>query len=287
MNEPRTIIITGMSGAGKTQVVRSLEDLDYFCVDNLPPTLIPTFYELCRQDGSNIQKIALVVDIRGRQFFEEMVNVLDKFARNGIGYELLYLDADDNCLVKRFKETRRSHPFGGSYSLSAAISKERDLLIALHDRATAVIDTSNLSNTELRLRVMELFGSGDSKPPMKVMVESFGFKHGTPLDADMILDSRFLPNPYYVANLKKLNGNDQEVIDFLQEKPVTGEFIKKIKDLVTFLLPLYVQEGKSQFVLAVGCTGGHHRSVYIANEIAAFIKESGFTVEINHRDIVK
>jgi len=288
--EARTLIITGMSGAGKTQVMRTLEDLDYFCVDNLPPTFIPKFMEICMQSqgkSSKGLKLALVVDIRGGKFFEELAGVLDKLENNSVKYELLFLDASDATLIKRYKETRRRHPLGTRGGLSASIDKERKVLSTVRDKASLIIDTSDLTNDQLRKKIIAAYGKDGGLPPMNIVIQSFGFKHGVPMDCDMLLDVRFLPNPFYVPELKQLCGNDQSVIDFISKKAVTKEFEKKLEDLTQFLLPLYVKEGKSQLMVGVGCTGGRHRSVYIANLIGAWIKKSGYSVQVVHRDLLK
>jgi len=290
MAETRALIITGMSGAGKTQVMRTLEDLDYFCVDNLPPTFIPKFMEICMQNqgkGSKGLKLALVVDIRGGKFFEELAGVLDRLENSSVKYELLFLDASDETLVKRYKETRRRHPLGTKGGLSTSIAKERKILATVRDKASLIIDTSELTIDQLRKKIIAKYGKDGGLPPMNVVIKSFGFKHGVPIDCDMLLDVRFLPNPFYVPELKQLCGNDQPVIDFISRKPVTKEFEKKLEDMTQFLLPLYVQEGKSQLMVGVGCTGGRHRSVYIADMIGDWIKKMGFSVQVVHRDLLK
>ena len=290
MAETRALIITGMSGAGKTQVMRTLEDLDYFCVDNLPPTFIPKFMEICMQNqgkGSKGLKLALVVDIRGGKFFEELAGVLDRLENSSVKYELLFLDASDETLIKRYKETRRRHPLGTKGGLSTSIAKERKILATVRDKASLIIDTSELTIDQLRKKIIAKYGKDGGLPPMNVVIKSIGFKHGVPIDCDMLLDVRFLPNPFYVPELKQLCGNDQPVIDFISRKPVTIEFEKKLEDMTQFLLPLYVQEGKSQLMVGVGCTGGRHRSVYIADLIGDWIKKMGFSVQVVHRDLLK
>jgi len=255
--------------------MRTLEDLDYFCVDNLPPTFIPKFMEICMQNqgkGSKGLKLALVVDIRGGKFFEELAGVLDRLENSSVKYELLFLDASDETLVKRYKETRRRHPLGTKGGLSTSIAKERKILATVRDKASLIIDTSELTIDQLRKKIIAKYGKDGGLPPMNVVIKSFGFKHGVPIDCDMLLDVRFLPNPFYVPELKQLCGNDQPVIDFISRKPVTKEFEKKLEDMTQFLLPLYVQEGKSQLMVGVGCTGGRHRSVYIADMIGDWIK---------------
>lgn len=280
------LIITGMSGAGKTQVIRTLEDLDYFCVDNLPPTFIPKFIELCMQNQSKNSQIALVVDIRGGKFFDELNGTLDNLQQSSIPYELVFLNATDQTLIKRYKETRRRHPLGGKRGLSADIAKEREILKKVRARATTVIDTTDLTTAALRKLLIAKYGKEGSLPPMNVVVKSFGFKYGMPIDCDTILDVRFLPNPFYVPELKSLCGNDKPVIDYIEHKSVTKEYATKLTDLIGFLLPQYVKEGKSQFVIGVGCTGGKHRSVYVANLLKNFIQQSGYSVQVLHRDLL-
>ncbi|MDY4147690.1 MAG: RNase adapter RapZ, partial [Acidaminococcus fermentans] len=228
----RTLLITGMSGAGKTQVMRTLEDLGYFCVDNLPPTFIPKFIELCLQNKNGGAQLALVVDIRGGKFFKDLNRVLDQLNQSSVPYELVFLDADDATLIRRYKETRRRHPLAGKNGLSADIARERDILSQIRQRATTIIDTSRTTTKELRQKIVQLFGKGGELPPMNIVVQSFGFKYGIPLDCDMVFDVRFLPNPFYIPELKNLCGNDQPVMDYIQEKPVTGEFEEKLFSLI-------------------------------------------------------
>ncbi|MEG0969654.1 MAG: RNase adapter RapZ [Acidaminococcaceae bacterium] len=287
MGEPRILIITGMSGAGKTQVVRTLEDLNFFCVDNLPPSLIPKFTELCLQTSGKVAKVALVVDIRGGEFFNETVGVLDELQHNGVAYDLLFLDASDAALVSRYKETRRPHPLAESGGLSKGIAKEREIVSCLRSKATYILDTTKTTPAILREKIMALYGGGSLTGRMNVVVQSFGFKHGLPLDADMIFDVRFLPNPFYIPELKHLTGNDQAVIDYIWQQQVTKNFVAKLDDLLLFLLPQYVKEGKSQLAIAIGCTGGNHRSVFLANRIGTLVKEQGYMVQVAHRDLTK
>ena len=287
MSDSRILIITGMSGAGKTQVMRTLEDLNYFCVDNLPPALIPKFAELCMQTEGKVNRIAFVIDIRGGEFFEEMVGVLDEMKLNGMKYELLFLDASDEVLIRRYKETRRRHPLANEGSLSQGITKEREKVGNVRAKATHILDTTNTTTTDLRDKIIALYGSGDSFSKMNVIIQSFGFKHGIPLDCDMMFDVRFLPNPFYVPELKMLTGNDQEVITYIWNYQITREFTKKLEDMVLFLLPEYQKEGKSQFSIAIGCTGGNHRSVFIANKLRDFLREHDYEAQVSHRALDK
>ena len=278
------LIITGMSGAGKSQVIRTLEDLNFFCIDNLPATLIPKFAELCRQTSEN--KVALVVDIRGGRFFDQLLQVLDEMQAGGQHFELLFLNASDESLVKRFKETRRRHPLGERHTLLGNIASERELLAPLCSRATTIIDTSSLTSTQLKARVKELYG-GEARNHMAIVVRSFGFKHGLPLDSDLVLDVRFLPNPFYIEELRPLTGLDQPIIEYLLHQQQTNAYLNLEYQMLDFLVPQYISEGKSQLVISVGCTGGQHRSVFIANSIFQHLQQRGYTVDVTHRDMEK
>jgi UPF0042 nucleotide-binding protein len=285
MESNRFLIITGMSGAGKTNVIRTLEDLNYFCVDNLPADLIPKFAELSRQAPD--RDTALVVDSRSGNFVTKLKDVLDEMGAMGIGYDLLFLDASDEVLIRRYKETRRPHPMQHGNNLAASVAAERKYLSLIKERATQVIDTSNLAPKELKEKIRHLYAENSLANRMLIIVQSFGFKHGLPLDSDMVFDVRFLPNPFYEPELKHLTGNDQPVGDFLTRFPDTYTFLKKQFDLVDFLLPKYVEEGKSQLVIGIGCTGGQHRSVYLANKLYEYLRMKGYYVQLVHRDIDK
>ena len=279
------LIITGMSGAGKTQVVRTLEDLNFFCVDNLPAALITKFAELARQASEN--NVAVVVDIRGGQFFNQLLEVLEEMEAAGQSYELLFLDAEDDTLVRRYKETRRRHPLGEKTPLLKNIQTERELLAEVKKKATTIVDTTTLVNAELKNHIIKLYSETGEKARMGIVVRSFGFKHGLPLDSDLVLDVRFLPNPFYVDELRPLTGNDAPVADYICHYPQTYEFLKKEIEMLDFLVPQYINEGKSQLVISVGCTGGQHRSVFIANKIAEYLHTKGYLVETIHRDVQK
>lgn len=285
MDKFRLVIVTGMSGAGKTQVVRVMEDLGYFCVDNLPPTLIPKFAELCAQTGGRVNKIALVVDIRGGEFFDALIQVLEEIDSQGIVYEMLFLEASDETLIRRYKETRRRHPISPHGRLIDGIARERERLDRVRGRATHIIDTSNLTNAQLRERTISLFAADEEHPGMTITVLSFGFKYGIPLDADMVFDVRFLPNPFYVEALKRKSGMLTEVGEYIWKWPITQQFMEKLNALIDFLVPNYITEGKSQLIIAVGCTGGLHRSVYVAQQIYNNLKSKGYKVNVEHRDI--
>lgn len=281
----RFVIITGLSGAGKSLAIRALEDAGFFCVDNLPPALIPKFAELCRQSGGRFRRIALVIDIRGGEFFENAVEALEELERTGLVYRILYLEASDEVIVRRFKETRRRHPLAPYGRVTEGLAEERRELEMLRGKAHHIIDSSNLTPQDLRRRVMDLFAGDSPADALIVHLVSFGFKHGALPDADLVFDVRFLPNPHYVPSLRLLTGNDTPVCDYVMNWPVTRKFLAKVWVLLRFLLPLYVAEGKSHLTIGIGCTGGQHRSVVIANRLAERIRGENHTVLVEHRDI--
>ncbi|REK64889.1 MAG: RNase adapter RapZ [Brevibacillus sp.] len=279
------LIITGMSGAGKTVAVQSLEDLGYFCVDNLPPVLIPKFAELIKQSGGGIERVALVIDLRGREFFESLSEAIDSLNQmEGISFHILYLDASDQTLVSRYKETRRRHPLSPNGSPLEGIHAERRLLQEMKGRAHQIIDTSQMKPAQLRQKIISQYAQQGS--PLTINVLSFGFKYGTPIDADLMFDVRFLPNPHYVEELRPKTGCDPEVAEYVMNHKETKEFIDKLVDFLSFTLPHYQREGKSQLVIGIGCTGGKHRSVAITEHIGNVFSKD-YTVRISHRDIDK
>ena len=279
------LLITGMSGAGKSLTLNYFEDRGYFCVDNLPPALISKFAELCLQ--SDLDKIALVSDIRGREFFNELFKELAKIEKMDLNYNILFLEASDEVLIRRYKESRRRHPLDEEGRVLDAIERERELLEELRGRATKIIDTGELKISELQEELNQLFLSGEDRNALYLSLISFGFKYGIPRDADLVMDVRFLPNPYYVDSLREKTGNDLEVQDYVLKWPVTEKFYNKYFDLIDFLLPEYKKEGKSHLSVAIGCTGGKHRSVTTVNKLKDFLAEKEFKINIEHRDIDK
>jgi len=277
-------IITGLSGAGKTEAIRSFEDFGYFCVDNLPPALIPRFAEMCAGSGGEVQRVALVSDIRGGLFFDHMFDSLRELEAGGFHYNILFLEATDDELIKRFKETRRRHPLAPTGGIIDGIRAERCRLEELRGRASKIIDTTDMKPADLRKEIARSY-LVESEPLMNVTVISFGFKNGLPLDADLVFDIRFLPNPHYVETLRPHTGEDKAVMDYVFKWPVARQFMKRLHDLISFLLPHYVKEGKSQLIVGIGCTGGRHRSVAVAIRLGEFIRKKGFPVVVEHRDI--
>ena len=280
------LIVTGMSGAGKTQAIRCLEDLGFYCVDNLPPTLITKFAEVCFKTEGKIDKIAIVVDIRGRTFFDDLLGSLSKLDKEGYLYEVLYLEATDETLVKRYKESRRKHPLAPDGRIINGISIEKKKLKGIRERANKIINTSKLTNKELSEEITMAYGDvGQIESPLLINVISFGFKYGIPLDADLVMDVRFIPNPYYIADLKPFSGLDKPVKEYVLSKTETQQFVEKFIDMLKFLIPNYKIEGKRQLIVAIGCTGGRHRSVAIANKVYEVLNHNGNNVTIDHRDI--
>lgn len=282
----RFVIVTGMSGAGKSQTIRCLEDFGYYCVDNLPSELIPKFADLCHKSGGKIDKIAVVVDIRGGKFFDKLFTGLQCLDEMHIKYEILFLEAEDSVVIKRFKESRRKHPLSYYHgTIAGAIQEEREKLSEVKNKSNHIIDTSNMSTRQLREEIEKIFIENKDFESMIINVVSFGFKYGIPIDADLVFDVRFLPNPYYVDELKHYTGLEDRIKHYVLSWKEAGDFISKISDLLEFLVPNYIKEGKSQLVIAVGCTGGMHRSVVIAEEIYKNLKSHNHTAIINHRDI--
>lgn len=285
----RFVIITGMSGAGKSSALKTLEDNNYFCVDNLPIELILKFAELTFSDkNSNDKNVALGIDIRSGQALSELDYILDKMKKSGYHYEILFLDANDDVLIKRFKETRRAHPLTPEGRVDEGIVNERKQLEFLRKQADYIIDTSTLLIRELRMKIEKIFVENKEYKNLFVTILSFGFKYGIPVDADLIFDVRFMPNPYYIDELKYKTGNDDEVKEFVMSSEVSQKFLDKLYDMIKFLIPNYVKEGKNQLVIGVGCTGGKHRSVTVANMLYDRLSEDkNLGIKVAHRDIMR
>ena len=284
----RFVIVTGMSGGGKATAINMLEDAGFYCVDNLPVSLIGKFTELISAPNSEITKVVLGVDARAGQSFEGVTGIIDSMKERGIPVEVLFMDASDQVLIKRYKETRRIHPMNAAGDrLEDGIAKEREVLAEIKKKADYVIDSSNLLTRELKKELDKIFVENKEYNSLMVNVMSFGFKHGIPTDADLVFDVRFLPNPYYIDELKHQTGNDKPVQDYVKSFPACGEFVDKLVDMLNFLIPGYVQEGKYQLVVAIGCTGGQHRSVTIANELYDRLKALGgdYGLNLSHRDV--
>lgn len=285
----RFVIVTGMSGAGKSTALRMLEDAEYFCVDNLPIPLIEKFAQLS-VDGvySEIQKVAIGVDIRNRNALGQLESVLQSMKKSNIRYEILYLEAQDPVLIKRYKETRRKHPLAPYGRVEDGICKERSELAFLKKQADYIIDTSHLLTRELKAELDKIFVGNKEYKNLFISILSFGFKYGIPTDSDLVFDVRFLPNPYYVEELRALTGNDKEVFDFVMEEDASKTFLDKLEDMVRFLIPNYISEGKHQLIISIGCTGGKHRSVTLANALHQRLSgEDGYGLRVEHRDLQK
>lgn len=277
-------IVTGMSGSGKTRVIRYLEDMGYFCIDNMPPVLIPMFSEMLTSAGGKFNNVALVVDMRVGDMINQLLEQVNELKKKSYDASILFLNADDETLVKRYKESRRSHPLENPNGLLASIREERKRLSKLLTEADYVIDTSDMTNAELLDEIKEIFVSRESRN-IEINVMSFGFKYGIPLDADLVFDVRCFPNPFYIDELKPKTGNDVEVQDYVMSFPTAVEFMDKLSDMMEFMIPLYIEEGKISLTVAIGCTGGKHRSVTMANKLGERIKDMGYEVNISNRDI--
>lgn len=282
------VILTGMSGAGKSTALKMMEDIGYFCVDNLPIALIKKFAELADMPNSELQKVAVGVDIRSGQRLEELQAVLDHLGDTGKQFEILYLDSTDAVLVKRYKETRRSHPLAGEDRLDKGIAQERQKMEFLRKQADYILDTSNMLTRELKGELEKIFVRNQDYKNLFITIVSFGFKYGIPSDCDLVFDVRFLPNPYYVEGLRSKTGNDREIQEFVMQYKEAEEFLTRLEDMAKFLIPNYIIEGKTQLVIGIGCTGGKHRSVTLANELYQRLQnQKEFGIKIEHRDIQK
>ena len=281
------LIISGLSGAGKSKAASYLEDMGFYIVDNMPAVMMLKFAEFCAAGvGSRYDRVALVYDVRTASSSTELYDVLEKLRRMDGSCRMLFLTADQETIIKRYKETRRRHPLcSDSVSLEAAVRREREVMAPVRAQADFVIDTSRLSTAQLRGELLRLFDTQGERGGMTVSVTSFGFKYGLPMDADLVFDVRFMPNPFYIEDLRDKTGMDHEVYDYVFSFPQTNDYLKKLEDLLSFSLPLYAEEGKTQLVIAVGCTGGHHRSVSVARALAAYIRQLGYHVSENHRDM--
>lgn len=283
----RIIIITGVSGAGKSLVARTMEDLGYFCVDNLPPSLLPKFVEMSSRSGSRLNLVAMVIDIRGGEFLKDLFPALDMIKKAALEYEILFLESSDSALIKRFKESRRSHPLAPGGRLLQGIEEERKILSTIRERADHIIDTSNMNPGQLKEEIKGIFVKGRKFKGMVIYIISFGYKYGIPLECDLLFDVRFIPNPFYIESMRDQNGRNPEVKDYVLKSAETKTFLKKTEDLLDFLLPNYTREGKTQLVIGIGCTGGKHRSVAIADETCRLLEKKKHTVIVEHRDIDK
>ena len=282
----RFLIVTGQSGAGKSRTASTLDDMGFYCVDNLPPELIQQFAEVCLATTGRFERVALVSDVRAGQNFDGLLNSLDALDAMGCEYSIVYVEAEPEVIIKRYKETRRSHPLSrDGTTLPEAVLKEKQLLARVRERADFIIDTTSLSTARLRSELIRLFEGDQPQRAMVVNILSFGFKYGLPVDSDLVFDVRFLPNPYYMAELKPKSGLMPEVRDFIFSYKQTQDYMQKLEDLLAFSLPLYFEEGKTSLVISVGCTGGRHRSVAVAKEIGEYVAKRGYPTVVNHRDI--
>lgn len=282
----RIVIVTGMSGAGKSTALKVFEDIGYYCVDNMPIALVEKFVELAVAGNSDIRNIALGVDIRSGQALSGFEDVLKRMRAGMVGYEILFLDSTDSVLVKRYKETRRAHPLAPSDRVDKGIALERNALAFLKRQADYIIDTSSLLTRELKQELEKIFVEDEEYNNLFVTILSFGFKYGIPVDSDLVFDVRFLPNPYYIEELKPLTGNDKPIQDYVMGFPQSADFMNKLEDMINFLIPNYILEGKNSLVISIGCTGGKHRSVALANELYKRLANKGYGLKIEHRDIL-
>lgn len=284
----RFVIVTGMSGGGKSTAMKMLEDMGFYCVDNLPVALIEKFVELVETPNTELEKVALGLDVRADQDFHQSEKTLEQLKANGYNFEILFMDANEKTLLKRYKETRRLHPLSNEKDprIESGIAKEREILTNIKKKADYVIDTSKLLTRELKEELDRIFIKNEEFNSLMVNIVSFGFKNGIPADADLVFDVRFLPNPFYIDELKHITGNDKAVQDYVMSFPEAGQFLTKLTDMLSFLIPGYVKEGKYQLVVAVGCTGGQHRSVTLANALYKELKDKGnYGLSLSHRDI--
>ncbi|RDY21979.1 RNase adapter RapZ [Criibacterium bergeronii] len=281
----KIVIITGMSGSGKSEAMNVMEDMGYYCIDNLPPEIIPKMVTLSADSKGTLNKIALGVDIRGYQFLEEINNALNFLEESGFDYQIIFLESSDETIVKRYKMSRRRHPLSNGDDILQGIFKEKTLLADIRKKADYIVDTSNFLPIDLRGEIMSLFNDDIKNKELMITIVSFGFKYGIPIDADLVFDVRFMPNPYYVIEMRHHTGNDQDVQDYVMNNETSIEFIKKLEDILDFLIPMYIKEGKNHLVIAIGCTGGRHRSVTVSNLIYSYLLKQKYSVFLKHRDI--
>lgn len=279
------IIVTGLSGAGKSQAINCMEDMGYYCIDNMPPALIKNFIDLIMRDKVTIEKAAFTIDIRGGEFFDDLKSSLGELKNTGMKFKVMFLEASDEVLIRRFNETRRTHPLATAGNTIEGITKERKRLLEIRKISDYIIDTSNMKTAQLNEEIKKLLLTGDENTSFTISIQSFGYKHGIPLDADMVFDMRFIPNPYYLKSMRKLTGNSEKVSRYIMKFPETQDFLRTVHDLIDRLIPSYTREGKFHLVLAFGCTGGQHRSVAVANELARRFLEEGKRVITVHRDL--
>jgi len=287
MQNIKIVVLTGLSGSGKSTAIRALEDLGFFCVDNLPPVLLPKFIELCKASSGEISRVAMVMDVRGRAFMKEYPAIFKELKKKGEKINILFLESSDEVLVRRFKETRRQHPLAEKGSVLEGIKRERDKLSDLRMLASEILDTSSFTVHQLREVILQLFSKISSKKKMSITLTSFGYKFGIPYDNDLIMDVRFLPNPFFVSELRDLSGNDKSVQNYVMRNEVAEKFQKKFLSLINFLIPQYEKEGKTYLTLGVGCTGGQHRSVVVINSLKKILSKKGCLVRVVHRDMGK
>lgn len=285
MERFRFVIITGMSGAGKTNFLQKLEDMGYYCVDNLPPVLIARFADLCWKSTSNTRHVAVVTDIRGGSFFDALPQALNELKRRGIPHEVVFLEASDEALVRRYMETRRQHPLAKTMRIQEGIQAERKVLAGVRTQSDIIIDTTAMKTEELQEYLTSRFGAVDKKREMQITLFSFGFKYGIPIDADMVIDVRFLKNPFYIEKYKHWTGRVPEVARYISETPVTEKFLDKLYDFMDFTVDHFRDAGKTQFTIAIGCTGGMHRSVFVTETLGNHLKEQHTHVNVEHRDL--
>lgn len=280
----KIIVVTGLSGSGKSSAMKSMEDAGYYCLDNLPPVLVSKFIEICTYSVEDMDKIALGIDIRGGAFFDDFHEGYKELVDKGHDCKILYVEASDEVLIKRYKELRRPHPLNGNFTLIESIQRERKILSTLRDKADFIIDTSNLGINEFRNQVREKFIVDDGQPNITIIANSFGFKKGIAIDSDLVFDVRFLPNPFYISELREKTGNDVDVQNYVMSFEESSVFLDKTKDMIDYLIPYYIKEGKTELMVSFGCTGGRHRSVTMANKLGEYLKTKNYKVYIRHRD---